>query len=334
MQKSLHTFDKGKPGSPLTFFAKLAAYLILLKVFCGSSLWVFLGLGMPVLCLAQELEPRRWNHLPIGANFAGGGYSYTEAEIFFDPVLRIEDVEMEMYTWAVKYIRSFEVFQKSARIGFVQGFQEGRWKGLVDGVPRSIKRSGLTDTALRFAINLYGAPPLEGDEFAAYRAKADVETIVGAALVVQLPTGDYRDDKLINLGTNRYTFRPQLGVVHNRGRWSMELTGEVWIYTDNNDFFNGNKLEQDPLYTVQTHLVYTFRPGLWVSVGAGYGYGGESTVNEVEKDDRRGNLAWALSVGYPITRQLGIKVGYLGRRAQEPVGQDSDSIAVAFSIFW
>jgi hypothetical protein len=302
-----------------------------LYVWC---LCVFLIFGMPLLCFSQELEPRRWSHLPTGKNFAGGGYVYAEANILFDPVLRIENVEMEMHTWAIKYIRTFELFQKSARVDVTQGYQEGRWTGLVDGVPSSIKRSGLSDSVLRFAINLYGAPPLEGKEFAAYRAKVDVETIVGMALVVQLPTGDYMDDKLINLGTNRFTFRPQFGVVHNRGKWSMELTGAVWLYTDNDDFFNGNKLEQDPYYTIQTHLIYTFRPGFWTAASAGYGYGGESTVSGVEKNDRRENLAWALSFGFPITRQLGVKVIYLSTRTQESIGQDTDSIGGAFSIFW
>jgi hypothetical protein len=302
-----------------------------LYVWC---LCVFLIFGMPLLCFSQELEPRRWSHLPTGKNFAGGGYVYAEANILFDPVLRIENVEMEMHTWAIKYIRTFELFQKSARVDVTQGYQEGRWTGLVDGVPSSIKRSGLSDSVLRFAINLYGAPPLEGKEFAAYRAKVDVETIVGMALVVQLPTGDYMDDKLINLGTNRFTFRPQFGVVHNRGKWSMELTGAVWLYTDNDDFFNGNKLEQDPYYTIQTHLIYTFRPGFWTAASAGYGYGGESTVSSVEKNDRRENLAWALSFGFPITRQLGVKVIYLSTRTQESIGQDTDSIGGAFSIFW
>ena len=307
---------------------------MLLRNLYGWCLCVFLVLGLPFLCLAQDLEPRRWSHLPMGANFAGGGYAYTEADIFLDPVLRIEDGEMEMHTWALKYIRTFELLQKSARIGFTQAYQEGRYTGLLNGVPTSIKRSGLADSVLRFAINLYGAPPLEGKEFAAYRAKANVETVFGTALVVQLPTGEYKDDKLINLGTNRYTFRPQLGVVHNRGKWSMELTGAVYIYTDNKDFLDGNKLETDPLYTLQTHLVYTFRPGLWAAAGAGYGYGGESTVNGEEKNDRKERIGWTFSFGYPITPQLGLKVAYLGIRSQESTGQDSDSIGVAFSVFW
>ena len=205
---------------------------------------------------------------------------------------------------------------------------------MVNGVSTSIKRSGWADPLLRFAVNLYGAPPLEGREYAAYRAEADVETIVGAGLVLQIPTGEYMDDKLINLGTNRFTFRPQLGVVHNRGKWSLDLTGAAWIFTDNDEFFNGNKLEQDPLYTFQGHLIHTFRPGLWAAAGAGYAYGGQSTVNGVEKDDRKGILSWALSLGYPITRQSGVKVAYIGTRTQESVGSDTDTIVVAFSILW
>ena len=308
--------------------------VILLKKLFVCCLYVFLILGLPFLCFAQELEPRRWSHLPTGKNFIGGGYAYTEADIFLDPVLRIEDGEMEMHTLALKYIRTFELLQKSARIDFTQAYQEARYTGLLNGVSTSIKRSGLADSVLRFAINLYGAPPLEGKEFAAYRAKVDVETIFGTALVVQLPTGDYMDDKLINLGTNRFTFRPQFGVVHNRGKWSLELTGAVWLYTDNNDFFNGNKLEQDPYYTIQTHLIYTFRPGFWTAASAGYGYGGKSTISGEEKNDLRENLAWALSFGFPITRQLGVKFIYLVTRSQESIGQDTDSIGAAFSIFW
>ena len=296
--------------------------------------YIFLILGLPFSGFALELEPRRWGHLPTGINFAGIGYSCTRADIFLDPVLRIEDGEMELHTWVAKYIRTFDMFHKSARIDIIQSYQDGRWTGLVDGVPSSIRRCGLADSILRFAINLYGAPSLKGKAYTAYRAKVDVETIVGAALVVHFPTGEYMNDELINLGTNRFTFRPQIGVVHNRGKWSMELTVSVWLYTDNNDFFNGNRLEQDLYYTSQIHLVYTFRPGLWAAASVGYGYGGQATLNGVEKNDRRENLSWAFSFGCPITRQLGVKVVYLASRSQKTIGQDSDSIGAAVSIFW
>ena len=283
---------------------------------------------------AQELDPRRWSHLPTGINIAGGGYAYTDAKIGVDPVLQLENVELEMNTSVAKYIRTFELFDKSARIDLTQTYRDGQWTGVLNGAPASTKRGGLSDTVVRLAINLIGAPPLEGKEYAAYRAQTDVETIVGVGLAVRLPTGEYMDDKLINLGTNRYTFRPQLGVVHTRGKWSIELTGAVWIFTDNDEFFNGSKLENDPLYILHGHLIHTFRPGFWMGASAGYDFGGKSTLDGVEKDDRKGNLSWALSLGFPITPKLGVKVAYIQTRTQEPVGKDTDTIIVGFSTFW
>ena len=283
---------------------------------------------------AEELEPRRWSHLPINTNFFGGGYAYTEADIGFDPVLKIEDVEVELHTWVAKYIRTFSLLDKTARVSLLQAYQEGRWSGLLNGEPKSIKRSGWSDTVLRFAINLYGAPPLQGKEYAAYRAAAEVETLVSAGLGVQLPTGDYMNDKLINLGNNRFTFRPQLGVTHKHGKWATEVTGIVALYTDNDEFFNGKKLEQEPLYIVHGHLVYDFRPGVWAGLSAGYNHGGKSTVDGTKKDDLKQNLAWALGFGFPVSRHLGFKIAYVGTRTQESTGLDSDSFVVGVAAFW
>jgi hypothetical protein len=309
--------------------------MIIAKMKCYSQSFCFvLCLGYALPCVAQDLEPRRWSHLPIGINFAAIGYAHTEADIGLNPTLQIEDAELELDTWAAKYIKTFEVLGKSARMDFAQVYNEGLWTGSLRGEQATVKRSGFSDSLLRASINLIGAPPLKGSEYAAYRAETDVETIVGLGLGVQLPTGEYMDDKLINLGTNRYTFRPQVGVLHNRGKWSSELTGSVWIYTDNNNFFNGNKLEQDPLYFFQSHLIYTFRPGFWLGVSAGYYFGGESTVNGVESDDRKENLSWALSLGYPIGRKSSVKFAYIQTRNQEFVGIDTDTFAIAFSSRW
>ena len=247
-----------------------------------SSACLTLALFLPSLsCQGQDIEPRRWSHLPIGANFAGAAYGYTTGDIYFDPELQLKNVQFDLQTIGVKYIRSFELFGKSARVDLTQPYQIGHWSGLINGVHASTDRSGLADTFARFAVNLFGAPPLAGKEFAEYRAQADHETIVGLGLVVQFPTGQYYDDKLINLGGNRFTFRPQLGAVHNWGKWSAELTAAGLFFTDNNDFFNGKRLQQDPLYTADANLVYTFRPGWWLASSVGYAGGGNTTVNGV-----------------------------------------------------
>ena len=267
-------------------------------------------------------------------NFAAAGYVYTEAEISDAPALKLEGVEMELSSWVFGYIRTFELFGKSARVDLRQGYQQGRWEGLLDGEPAATERDGWTDSIGRFSIILYGAPPLTGKAYANYRAETQVETIVGAAVVVHFPTGEYMSERLINLGTNRYTIRPQFGVVHTRHNWTMEVGAAAWIFTDNDNFFGGNKLENDPLYVFQSHLIYTWDSGSWVGAGAAYAFGKRSTINGVEKDDRKEIKAFSLSAGYPITRDWGVKVGYVGRRRISTNGTDTDSLVVSISHFW
>ena len=283
---------------------------------------------------AQELQPRRWTHLPIDANFTGGGFAYTGAEISDAPALQLEDVHVNLSTWAVEQIRTFQLFDKSARLDIAQPYQKGRWTGKLAGAPAVADRAGWSDTIARFSVNLYGAPPLEREAFAAYRAGLKEETIVGAALTVIFPTGEYMREKLINIGSNRFSFRPQLGVVHNWGNWSAELTGEVWIFTENPEFFGSNTLENAPFYTLQSHLIYTFRPGLWTGVSFGAGTGRRSTLNGIERDDRKEGTAFAASFGFPFSPELGAKIAYIGTRKLSTTGIESDSVVFALSWFW
>lgn len=216
----------------------------------------------------------------------------------------------------------------------MEAYQDASWQGLLDGVPTTVEREGFADTAVRFAVNLLGAPPLKGREFAEYRQRTQGETIFGAGIVVTLPTGEYFEDKLLNLGGNRWVIMPQLGVVHEEGPWSFELSASTWLFTDNDEFWNGKRREQDTLYTLEGHVVYTFRPGVWVSASAGYGFGAESTVNGIRKDDESSNLVWALSAGYPITPTFGFKLSYIGTKTLEDTGFDSSTISLSASYFW
>jgi len=305
------------------------------RVLCGfTGMMLLFGAVSVTAVLAMDLEPRQWSHLPLGMNFAGAGYAYTTADIYFDPVMNVEDAKLEMHTAALKYIRTFGLFGTSGRVDVTQAYQDGTWTGLLNGAPTSISRSGWTDTFVRVAANIYGAPPLAGKEFAAYRQKTDTETIVGTGLAVRLPTGEYMPDKLINLGQNQYVFRPQLGVMHTHKKWTTELTGEVSIATVNNEFYNGKTLKQEPLYIIHAHLARTFRPGLWAGVSVGYDYGGESSVNGIRKDNKSQDIAWACSFAYPLNRQVGIKTAYIGTRTQESVGFDSDTFTTGISVAW
>jgi hypothetical protein len=273
--------------------------------------------------------------LPLGKEFGGVVYGYTHADIYLNPSLRIENAELDLHTFGVSFTHPFELLGKSARFDLIQAYQDGRWSGTLDGTPASTSRSGLNDMTLRFSMNLYGAPPLSGEEFIKYRREvAECETIVGAGLVVVLPTGYYLRDRLLNLGSNRFTVRPQLGVVHSRGPWSFELTGSLWLYTDNNSFFKGSSLEQDPLMSLQGHVVYTFRPGFWVASGAAYGMGGQTTLNGNEVNDYKNNFLWGTSLGFSVSPELGFRLTYISSQTLERSGSDSDSFLFGATLMW
>lgn len=114
----------------------------------------------------------------------------------------------------------------------------------------------------------------------------------------------------------------------------MELTTAAWFFTTNEEFFNGKQLAQDPLFTADTHLIYTFRPGLWLSASLAYGLGSATIVNGAPSNNEQSNLGWGLALGFPISRSLGVKLGYIGTRTYARTGSDTDTLTCAFSFSW
>lgn len=295
------------------------------------SLWLT-GIACLLLAqtaLGQALEPRRWTHLPVGVNFAGFGYTYADIDIFFDPTLQIEDATADVQTYIFSYVRVLDVFGRSGRIDLKVPYASGRWEGLLEGQPASTEREGFKDPVVRFAVNLWGSPAQRGNEF---RPRND-NTIVGLGFEVSPPWGEYQNDKLINLGGNRWSFRPQLGLVHKWQRWAVEMTSSVWFYTDNDDLLGQNR-EQDPLYAVQGHVVYTWRPGLWASLSGAYGDGARSKIDGVQGADETGKTLWAFSIGLPISPRHGIKLAYIRGDTTEDTGDDFDMFLAAYSMMW
>jgi hypothetical protein len=272
---------------------------------------------------AQDLEPRRWTVLPAGSNVLGLGYARVEGDVFFDPLLEVENATVDADAFVLSYVHSFKFRDRLLRIDALLPWQSKQWQGLLDGEPAQVTRTGLADPIIRLSTNLLDVS-----------SAPDRRTVAGVAIAMTLPLGEYKQDRLLNLGQNRVSLRPQIGVVHTRGPWSFELTGSVFLYSDNDDFFNGNKREQDPLYAVQTHLTHIFRSGRWASLGMAYGAGGESSVNnESTNDDARQFLA-GFSVGVPISKRQGLKFAYIRSRTNIDVGGDTDTLALALTTFF
>jgi hypothetical protein len=290
--------------------------------------------ALPMQAKAQDLEPRRWSHLPSGITVVGVGYSYTDSFVYFSPFWKIRDATAEINTIGVSVLRTFDMAGKSARVSVLLPYVSGRWEGDVDNVYERVNRSGFADPRLRLSVNLYGAPALKGKEFAEYHAQHTTNTVVGASLAISAPLGSYDDDELINVSTNRWTARPQIGVVHSRGPWSIELTGSMFLFSDNNDFIDNTRLAQKTIYAIQSHLIYDFKPGLWVSLSTAYGSGGQVILEKEKTAFEVDNWLWAASFGFPIGKTQSVKLTWLSGRTQNDVGRDSDNLLLSWSMRW
>ena len=282
--------------------------------------------------MAQDVEARRWSPFPVGTNVVALGYVYGEGDILFDPVVRIDDAKFRLQSVIGSYVRTFGFSGKTARVDLQLPYHIGRWEGRVNGDPRSVRRRGFGDPRIRLSINLIGPPAMDRKQFRDYLARNPVYTIAGFGVAVRVPLGEYKKDKLINLGQNRFVIRPQFGVLHKRGPWSYELTASAFFFTRNDEFFNGMELKRDPVYAAQMHVVRTFKPGWWVSAGAAYGWKGESEIDGLRKDDEAGNLLFGASIGFPVGRSQGIAVRYIGERTQKDTGSESDRVALSWTV--
>ena len=281
---------------------------------------------------SQDIEPRRWNPLPLGTHVVGIGYGVSESDVYIDPVLQIEDVKQNMDVIAVSYVQPFKIGNKLARVDVTIPFVFGQWEGRISGEPQAINREGFSDPRIRVSLNLIGPSAMGKLEMMEYMKANPVNTMLGISLAVNFPLGQYAENRLINLGNNRFVFRPQIGMVHNWGRWSYELTTSVFIITNNNQFFNNQQKKQNPLYAVQSHLIHRFKNRIWISGSLGLGTGAAATIDGVSQNDSRGDFLGALSFGAPITKTQAIKLSYLRSVTFKDIGSDSDTVGISWSL--
>ncbi|HET6898704.1 MAG TPA: transporter, partial [Vicinamibacteria bacterium] len=237
---------------------------------------VWLALTASDAC-AQELEPRAYSPNPTGANFVLLAYGHSSGNVVFDPSVPITDVSAKVSQAALFYGRTFSLLGRSASAAVQLPYAWGNVEGNVFEERRTVHRSGLGDLRLRLTSNLVGGPALSPKEF----AQRHPRTTLGASLVVVAPTGQYDPSKLVNLGTNRWSFKPEIGLSHPAGRWFLEAYAGAWAFSDNADFFGGSRKEQEPLASLQAHVSYVFRPRLWLAGDATFYTGGRTTVDGV-----------------------------------------------------
>ena len=279
---------------------------------------------------AQELEPRAYAPLPVGTNFATAAVSHSSGGVIVDPSLPVSDVSASSTVTAIGFGRTFNLFGQQALLLGALPYAVADASGQVGVTSRHVTRSGLADARVRLSVVLAGARALGPRDF----ARAPRGTVLGASITVAAPTGQYNPARLVNLGANRWGFKPEVGVSQPRGRWTLEAAAGVWFFTENGAFFPGQLTRaQRPIGSLQGHVVYAFRPQLWVAVDGTWYAGGRTEVAGVLKSDLQRNTRVGGTLAIPVSGRQSLKIS-CSTGASVRIGGDFTTWAAVYQVVW
>lgn len=286
-------------------------------------------LGLSSSAPAQDLDPRAYAHVPTNITLLVAGFAYSHGGVVTDPTVPLEDLQATVRTASLGVGRTFGLAGQTAQVFVALPFSWAQASALVMGQPTSIDRSGLSDIRIRLSMLLMGAPATTVEEF----AKKKRETILGASLTIVTPTGQYFPEKLINLGANRWAFKPEIALSHPLGeRWMIDFYTGLWLFTTNKSFYPGTAVRsQDPMLAFQAHLSYNVLPTAWAAFDMTFYAGGRSTLNGIGKDDRAKNMRLGGTVVLPVGKLNSVKLGY-STGAIVRIGANFTTLSVAWQM--
>lgn len=275
------------------------------------------------------MEPRSYSNAPVGLNFLIAGYAYTTGGVAFDTSLPLTNPDLTTHNGVLAYARVLDLWGRSAKLSVLLPFTD--LSGTADFAGTQVERdvSGFADPMIKLSVNFHGAPALSLKEFAAY----EQDLILGASLRVTAPLGQYDATRVVNIGTNRWSFKPELGISKALGPWTLEGTAAVTFFTDNNAFFRGNVRSQDPLYSFEGHVIYGAGSGIWGSLDATYFTGGRTTVNGTRNNDLQQNWRLGGTLAFPLGIHNSIKL-YASRGVSSRTGNEFDLLGIAWQYRW
>jgi hypothetical protein len=263
---------------------------------------------LAVPAVAQELSPRAYWPAPRGTQLLLVGYSYSWGDVVTDLSLPVAGVDSKINTGVLGYLRTLSLWGRTSNIVVEVPYTWGTTKGTLAGQPARRDVSGLGDIAATLSVNLVGAPSMTPAEFQEFRRNP--RQILGASLKLVAPTGDYEKDKLINVGTNRWAVKAELGYAAPIGtKWIVEFEVGAWYIGDNDEFLSTTR-EQAPIVAFESHLIRKIKPGLWVSLDFNHYGGGRTTVGGNSGADLQRNTRLGLTVAYPFTDRHFVKASY------------------------
>jgi len=277
----------------------------------------------------QDMEPRLYSNAPAEMNFFIASYSYSSGGLSTNPDDVLQNAELTVHSPTFAYSRILDVWGKSGKFDVILPGAQLSGSTDVSGMQATRNISGLADPAFRLAVNLIGAPALTLQEFQSYQQ----DLIIGVSMFVSVPFGQYDTTRLVNLGTNRWTFRPEIGVSKAIGSLTLELAQNVNFFTTNRNFFGGNQLDQDPVYSTRANLVYNFGGGVTAVLQAVYFAGGRTTLNGLRQDDFIQTSRVGGTLSFDVDHYNSVKL-FASRGLTIRTGTDFTTIGAAWQHRW
>lgn len=259
---------------------------------------------------AQDLAPRAYVITAVHSNAINTTWSFYDGGLNLNGTIPVTNATGTYNVAIFSYYHSLNFFGRSANIVAYLPYGVGTFQGDLSEQHRSVYRSGLLDSSFRFSVNLMGGPAMQPKEFANWKQKR----LLGLSLRMVAPTGQYSGKKLVNWGSNRWAFKPELGYSERWGHWVLDGYAGVWFYTTNSAFYAGpvtKPQDEAPIGALEGHLSYDVKPRLWVSLDANFWSGGITSLSGIRNlATKQTGSRIGGTVSFPISKHQSIKVSY------------------------
>lgn len=260
--------------------------------------------------------------------FRGWRFVNSTGTVPLDPSLPLSDVRPAINTAILSFSHTFRLGGRTANWGIGLPYLGGHVTAVAYGQPLALSRYGFADFRARFGVNLLGQA-LSPTEF----ARRKPSTTLGLSVTVIGPTGTYDRTQFINIGSNRWTIKPEVGLEQPMGKWFADVSAGLWIFGENTDYLGGQLLRQAPLDIFQFHYGYNFRQNQWLALDANYYSGGATSINGATPIDELANSRYGLTYSQPIGSGLSAKASW-SHWLSGRFGQNFSTVALALQYLW
>jgi hypothetical protein len=244
-------------------------------------------LHFPNQACAQFTDPRKFENTPIGTNQLELSYAYVHANASIDTSLIITGAQFSLNQGTINYTRYFGFLH---RLMWVEaGIPVAGLGGSISAANINGSTTGAGDSSYALAMLLKGGPALSAAQFESYKPT----TTLGVSLTITAPTGLYNPNKILNLGSDRWSFKPEIALTHPFGpeqKWGFDAYANAYFYTDNTSYHGREILRQQPLPGLEGHISYSFNDSLWASLDTRYSFRGTTVVDGVPQNNAQQNF--------------------------------------------